>query len=419
MKEPEPSSDFGRVIGGLSWTLLGEVGFAAAQFGLMIVFARMGSEAALGRYALGLAIATPLFVLTSLHLRPTYVVEDDARHGFADFLGLRLIGAPLACILALVWSVTSGHDEQTTLVVGLVALTRLSEMIADICHAAALREEKMRRVGISRASRGAILIGSVTAALAMGQSEATALACAAAGAAMLTVVYDLPTARRFATLRPRFEGTRMRSLALLAAPVGLAGGLLGLTMNTPTYVLERVDVGGVEVVGRYAAVISVVFISGVLNAAMGSAAVPRLARLYPTDRSAFRALLRKVVAVIALAGLCILGGCWLLGEQYLSIAYGPSYASLSDQLLYAGVVVVGAGVANLLSQTLVAMRRFRLQFAINACTFVGGAVASLLLIPDVGINGALTALGVITVVRLAIYGATITVLAADEAIAAP
>lgn len=419
MSQPRRSSDFGRVIGGLSWTLLGEVGFAAAQFGLLIVFARMGSEAALGRYALGLAIATPLFVLTSLHLRPTYVVEDDARHTFADYLGLRLVGAPLACGLAVVWSVAAGHAPETTLVVALVALTRLSEMVADICHAAALREEQMKRVGISRAARGAILIGGVTLALALGRSEVTALGVAAVGAALLTVVYDLGTARRFASLRPRFDGARMRSLALLAAPVGLAGGLLGLTMNTPTYVLERVDVGGVEVVGRYAAVISVVFISGVLNAAMGSAAVPRLARLYPTDRSAFRALLRRVVAVVALAGLCILGGCWLLGEQYLAIAYGPGYAALADELLYAGVIVVGAGVANLLSQTLVSMRRFRLQFIINALTFVGGGAASFALIPDVGIRGALWALGAITVVRLVIYAATISTLARDETAPVP
>ena len=61
------SGDFGRVASSLRWTLLGEVLFAAGQFGMMMVMARLGSDAALGRYALGLAISTPLFVLTSLH----------------------------------------------------------------------------------------------------------------------------------------------------------------------------------------------------------------------------------------------------------------------------------------------------------------------------------------------------------------
>ena len=105
--------DFGRVASSLRWTLLGEVAFAGGQFGLLIAMARLGSDEALGRYALGLAIATPLFVLTSLHLRPAYVVAKAGAMDFGHVLGLRLIGAPLAVVLAAVWSAIAGLDSTT------------------------------------------------------------------------------------------------------------------------------------------------------------------------------------------------------------------------------------------------------------------------------------------------------------------
>ncbi len=398
--------DFGRVASSLRWTLLGEVMFAGGQFGLLMAMARLGSDAALGRYALGLAIATPLFVLTSLHLRPTYVVSDDPRLTFGHYMALRLIGAPAAVVLAAVWCVSSGHDATTTAVVLGVAVMRMSEMLADICHAAAGREEQLDRVGISRALRGGLLLGGVAGALAAGLSEATALAIGAALGLALTLTYDLGTARRFANPKPRFEGASLLALTKLAAPVGLAGGLLGLTTNTPAYVLEWVD--GVEELGQYAAVISVLFISGVLNAAVGGAAVPRLARLFGSDRPGFTRLLLRVSAVVTAGGTALFGACWLLGDVYLGLAYGPRFTDLTPQLTVAGGIALVAGVANLLSQTLVAMRRFRLQFLINAVTFGLGLVLAGLLIPGQGLFGALVTLGSITALRLVTYAIIIS-----------
>ncbi|MGH1348684.1 MAG: lipopolysaccharide biosynthesis protein [Nannocystales bacterium] len=395
------AGDFGRVASSLRWTLLGEVLFAAGQFGLMMVMARLGSDAALGRYALGLAIATPLFVLTSLHLRPTYVVTNEEELGFGHFWALRLLGAPAAVVLAAFWAVLAGLDTTTAAVVIWVALTRMSEMLADLCHAAAARDETLDRVGISRALRGMLLLGTVGGAMLAGVSESTALALGAVVALLLTLTYDFETARRHANLRPRFDRDRLWRLTVLAAPVGFAGGLLGLTTNTPAYVLEHSI--GIEPLGDYAAIVSILFISGVLNAAVGGAAVPRLARLFETDRAAFVRLLLRVAAVVGACGLALLLACVLLGELYLAIAYGPRFTSLAPSLVYSGAIAFVAGLANMLSQTLVSMKRFRMQFTINAITFVVAVGLAFAFVPTHGVEGALLALGLLSVARFLAY----------------
>ncbi|MEM6292237.1 MAG: lipopolysaccharide biosynthesis protein [Myxococcota bacterium] len=405
--------DFRRVASSLRWTLLGEVAFAGGQFGLLIAMARLGSNEALGRYALGLAIATPLFVLTSLHLRPAYVVAKAGTMDFGHVLGLRLIGAPLAVVLAAIWATAAGLDVTTAAVVLWVALTRMSEMIADACHASAARNESLDRVGISRALRGVALLGGVAGAMLLGAGEATALAVGAGVGLVLTVVYDLETARRHATVRPRFDKDALLAMVRLTAPVGLAGGLLGLTTNTPAYVLEYTD--GVAPLGDYAAIVSILFISGVLNAAVGGAAVPRLARLFESDRAAFVRLLVRVGGVVAAAGLALLGGCLVLGDLYLGLAYGPRFVGLAPALALSGGIALFAGVANLLSQTVVAMKRFGLQFILNAAFFVAAILAAVIIVPGHGVRGALLALAVVTGVRLVTYVGVVAALTRAKA----
>lgn len=389
----------------LSWTLIGEMLNAAGQFGLLVVMARLGSEAVLGRYALGLAIATPLYVLSSLHLRPTFVVSSRDRFVFGHYVALRLLGVPLSMLALVVWSRLAGHDPQTSAMVVMVGLVRFSEFISDMLHGAATRAEQLRYVGISRALRGVCLLGSVSVAMGLGAQPPWAMGLGALVGGLITVLYDLPVARRFETVRPRFEPTSLWQLTLLAAPVGVAGALLGLTQNMPAYVLEAV--GSVSALGRYTAAVSILFVSGVFNMAIGGAAVPRLARTFEASAGAFTRFSSKVVVVVVALNGCVLLGCVLLGELYLRIAYGTPMVVMYDALVWSGGIAILAGVANLLSQTVVATRHFRVQFFVSLSGLVVAAVLAWLLIPRYALEGALLTLGGVQAWRICVYVVTV------------
>ena len=72
-------------------------------------------------------------------------------------------------------------------------------------------------------------------------------------------------------------------------------------------------------------------------------------------------------------------------------------------------------VTNLLSQTVVAMKRFRLQLVLNAGFFVAAVLAGIALIPSRGLHGALIALGVVVAVRLVTYLIVVTTLTRSAA----
>lgn len=386
----------------LSWTLLGELLFALAQWISLMVVAKLGSVEALGRYSLGLAVATPVVVLLNLHLRPIWVVDrrEGAEASWPDYLGLRLLVQPLGLLLVALVCVARGWPPTTIAVVLLVALIRVAGSLADILHAPAQRAEQMAAIGISRVLAAVAWVGMLALGLLLG-GELLALGLVALASFAIVLAWDLPQARRFLPLRPRVDASALRRLLRDALPMGLAAGLLGVTGNVPAYVLElEYELADV---GFFAAVLSILQASGVVNLALGNAAIPRLSKLALVDVRAFWRLLAKLLGLVVVLNGLGLVLVWAFGELYLRYAYSPEYATYLPELLLAALAAIVLGVANMLSQTLTAIGRFRAQLVINVVALLGSVALAFALIPNHGLRGAVWSLLGLAVLRFTVY----------------
>ncbi len=65
--------------------------YAASQVGVLALLANLASPATVGRYALGLAIVTPILLFTKLQLRWVLATDVRRNHSFSDYLGTRLL----------------------------------------------------------------------------------------------------------------------------------------------------------------------------------------------------------------------------------------------------------------------------------------------------------------------------------------
>jgi len=392
----------------LSWTMFGELGFAASQWLSLMVIAKLGSPEALGRYSLGFAVSTPIVLLANLHLRPIYVVDVRSRWGFADFLALRTLLLPLALLVIAAVCLIRGWPWQTAAVVLLIGAARVSEGLSDIYYARSQRAERMDPIGISRALRGLWWIGLLALGLVIAD-EIVALALVVAAMLAHTVLYDRRKAAAVVvagdptgtSMRPRFRADALRSLIGEALPIGVAAGLLSLTVSVPTYVLE--DRHGVAAVGILAAALSVLQASGVINLALGSAAIARLAKLSIDDARGFWRLLVKLLGlVLALNGAGVIVVV-LFGDLYLRYGYTADYEAYLPQLVLASFAAVIVGLANILSQTLTALSQFRMQLWINLVVVASTVAVSLWRIPARGLDGAIETFLIIAALRLVIY----------------
>lgn len=386
------------------WSLAGEGVHALGQFATLVILARLGSAQVLGQYTLGLAIATPMILLTNLHLRPAYVI-DHGRWRYDQYLTLRMLTVPLALLLTIAVALLGGYGGRTVLMVAAVGGFRGWEALSDMLLGPAQKAEQMAAVGRSRALRGLLTATGLGLGLGLTGDALVGMALALALLGALTLVHDAPVARRFATLRPAAPRRELLALARHTLPIGLAAFILSASVSAPAFVLEHTH--DVTTLGYFAAATSLMYVGNVLNVAMGTAATPRLARLYRTGRRPLLRLLAVLLVVVGGLGGAVVLAAALGGALYLGLAYGPAYLHYAPELVLATGAAGVAGLANMLSQTFTAMGRFATQLRINLISLAASVLLASWLIPGGGLRGATWALLALAGVRLCIYAVVI------------
>lgn len=416
-----------------SWTLIGNLIYAACQWGMLVVLARLGSPEVVGQFALGLAIATPVIMLTNLQLRYLQAIDAQQEYRFADYLGLRLLSVVLALLLLAGIVFGSGYGIQTAAIVLTVGLAKIFEAVSDIFHGLFQQRERMDRVATSKVIKGIASLLALAAGVAATGSVFWGTLAMAGVWALVLLGYDGPTGRTLLrraeapaskqadaasapaepqSLRPRWHTPTLAGLAWKAFPLSIVTLLISLNTNIPRYFIEGQL--GTSALGIFSALAYLVVAGNMVIMALGQSATPRLARYYAdANYRAFRTLLLKLVGFGALIGVAAIAGALLLGRPAITLLYGAEYAR-QDVLVLLMVVAGLSYVASFLNYGVGAARYFKIQVPLFICVTGTTILASFWLIPTMGLAGAAIALMLSVVVQIlgnvliithALYGA--------------
>jgi O-antigen/teichoic acid export membrane protein len=400
-----------------SWTFVGNVVYAACQWAMLVVLAKLGSPEVVGQFALGLAITAPVIMLTNLQLRG--VQATDARHEylFGDYLGLRLTMTPLALVVIVGITLISGYGWETTLVILFVGLAKIFESVSDVFYGLMQQYEQMDRIAISMMVKGPLSLVALGAAIAVTGNIVCGTVALAAVWALRLFTYDIPSGAAIlrmaqrqgderASIQPRWDRRRMVRLLWLALPLGFVMMLGSLMTNIPRYFIERFE--GTHALGIFAAMAYIVIAGTTVVDALGQAVSPRLARQYAAgEMGAFRTLTMKIFGISALLAT---GGVLLsliAGRQLLTLLYRPEYAAHLAVFIW---VIAAAGIGYLASvcgYAMTAARQFMIQVPIYVLSIAVVTVACALLVPDHGLLGAAWAIFVMFAIQLPLKGIAI------------
>jgi O-antigen/teichoic acid export membrane protein len=345
-----------------------------------------------GQFALGLAVASPLLILLGLELRQVLATDASGDFQFGHYLALRILA--VVAVVAVLFGYAAVSRSSTGLVLALVALSRGLDSMSDLLFGLFGRHRQMDTIGRSRIIRSTLGLAVVTAVVTATESLPLALCAMAAVWAAVLVSYEMPRAALLLDghrpLRPRWHASDLVRLARFAFPLGLVVGIGSIEANVPRYVID--DVLGKSHLGVFAVVAYLAVAATIVNNAIGESIAPTLANDHAAGRvTEFWRLLTRVLIGGAVIGVLVVALVGAIGEQVLSVLFGPTYAEGS---LFVWVAV-GAGVslvASPLNYALTAARRFRIQMPITALAFGSVVVASLLLVPSQGLRGGAQAL---------------------------
>jgi len=353
-----------------AWTLAGNAIYAACQWGMLVSIAKLGTPAMVGQFALGLALSTPVFMLTSLQLRVVLATDAHDEFRLGHYLAPRLLGTAAGLILIASFVALSHFRRDTAVVVLLVGVAKAVETLSDIIYGFWQKHERFDRIAIALSGRGIGSVAAMATVLYFTRSIAFATAAMALCWFVWLATYERKGAKNLLVsvspqefLRAEWDMVKCRRLVVLSLPLGIVMLLLSLNANIPRYFVEHY--WGESALGYFAAMAYAFVAGNTVMAAMGQSATPRLARYFDSDRRAFVQLLKSIVL----------------------LAYRADYAQYATVFTWLMAAAAIAYVASMLGYGVTAARVFRAQVPLFLAATVVTALACWLLIPRLGLTG--------------------------------
>ena len=371
-----------------SWTLAGNAIYAASQFGILSVLAKLGNRSTVGQYALALAITAPVFMFTNLQLRGVQATDARDEYEFADYFTLRCLGTLVGVAAIGVIVAVTHYDRTTQAVIVLITLAKAIETFSDVIAGYLQKHERLDQVARALMLRGVLSVCAFAMVFWLGHSLVAAVAALAITWGAVVTLYDARIARRLG--RPRLfhvSRERLRALFAVSLPLGVVMALISLNTNLPRYLLERKL--GVAELGTFASIAYLMAAMSLVVLALGQSVCARMSRLLADGEvTRFRRLTHKLIGFAVALGLGGVGGTAAFGREILTLVYRPEYATHSRLLLLMVIAASVGAAASFLGFGMTAARCFRSQVPIMVAAVVTAAVLTETLLPSCGLMGA-------------------------------
>ena len=382
-----------------AWTFAGNSFYAAGQWVILSLFAKLGGSEMLGQYALAVALTAPVVMLSHLNLRAVLATDVGGQYPFGDYLAVRL-GTTAAALVAIagIAAATGGSWPLAGAVVA-VGVAQCAETVSDIYYGAMQRRERMGQIARSIIARTSVSVSALGAALWMTHNLVWAVAALAVGRLAVLLAYD----RYAGAAGENLSRSGLRAeLAIFrtALPLGVVLMLVSLNANLPRYAVEHHL--GTRDLGVFAAVVSFITVGSTIVNALGQTSTPRLARYFSEcNLPRFRQLIFRLAGLVLLLGASGVLVAMFLGRFVLRLIYRPEYGAHSGLL----VAVMGAATLSYLAIALgyavTGARVFRAQMPLFCAVAACCGVASWLLVPKLGLYGAVLALALASSLQIA------------------
>jgi O-antigen/teichoic acid export membrane protein len=403
-----------------SWTFFGNGVYSACQWGMLVLLAKLGNPQMVGQYGLAIAIATPVYALSTLQLRAVLTTDVRERIHFGEYLGFRLLTTALsllviggvAAVMRYPWllgglvAARQHYSQDSTWVILIVGIAQGLEIVSDLYYARMQFYDHMDRIAKSMIVRGLLGLAAMGAAVYLTGSVLWGVVGLTLARALVTLTYDirkrthlLPRdasdakqveavlAAAKESLRPRWNAGVQKELLRTSITLGVIAMLVSLLPNIPRYFIAGSI--GERALGIFTATAFLVASGNLIINALGQSAFVRLAKHYAAgDVRGFNSLLLKLIGIAAVLGLGGIGVSVLFGRVLLTLLYRPEYAEHTDVLI---AMMVGGAityVAGLMASAVTSARCFAPQIPLLMTAVASAAIASKLLIPTYGILGA-------------------------------
>jgi O-antigen/teichoic acid export membrane protein len=367
------------------------IALAILQWAILMLVAHFDGPLLVGEYALAQAYATPAYFLASLSLRPQYLVSQSSSVLYSDFVFLRLF-FPALVFASLLFFIYFHYNSLSFFLIaaGVVAM-KFVEGLFDLASGKMQREGDVLGVATTNLTRclisipvfGAFYYATRNLPLALFALSALSAAFFLVQRKRLNVNVRLSDVLDFTA--DHFK--RRVEIAYSLFPFGVSLILMSLGASAPRFLLSAVL--GPKELGFFSAVCHFLTIGALGAGSIGQVLLPSL--VHAIAMRSIRQFWRRLFWPAALIQCVSIAGAFIavaIGPQLLNLFYGAEFASQGPTLVVAAIAAGPLYCAMIFVNGCYAAQMRRGLLAIQCLSLFVVTVATLILVPRFGIEGA-------------------------------
>lgn len=341
-----------------------------------------------GLYAFAMATGI-IFASIALYKVRTFQVSDISNQfSNSSYIAFRLITILIGWIVCAVYIPIATNRQMSLITVSFLYLVfKTDESFSDVLYGIYQKNGRMDYIGISQSIRGFLSLGTFSAGLALTDSLSTAIVSMTVSCMLVTIVYDLPHARQFGSIKPIFDNSSLLSLAKICFFAMVASLLANSIVSSVRQYYGIAN--GSEALGHYASVATPAVLIQVAATYLYSPLIGKLAADLKKDRVLFlKSFIKTMGMLVLVMGICVLA-LSLLGSNLLTIAFGSSIQPYTYLFPYVLIATAAVGLLLYCNDVLIIQRRMKQTLFCNGIAFacaVASAIPFIVLFDMNGIN---------------------------------
>lgn len=339
-----------------------------------------------GLYAFAMATGI-IFASIALYKVRTFQVSDISNQfSNSSYIAFRLITILIGWFVCAVYIPIATNRQMNLITVSLLYLVfKTDESFSDVLYGIYQKNGRMDYIGISQFIRGILSLIAFSAGLALTDSLPTAIISMTTSCMLVTIVYDLPHARRFGSIKPIFDNSALLALAKICFFAMLASLLANSIVSSVRQYYGIVN--GSEALGHYASVATPAVLIQVAATYLYSPLIGKLAADLKKDRVLFlKSFIKTMGMLVLVMGICVLA-LSLVGSSLLTIAFGNSIQPYTYLFPYVLTATAAVGLLLYCNDVLIIQRRMKQTLFCNGIAFACAVASAMPFIALFDMNG--------------------------------
>lgn len=376
--------------------VFGNAVYAGCQWLIIVVISNFGSPTDVGIYAFGLAIVGPVFILVNMGLRQAITTDVSNSWNFSSYFRLRIQSLLLGSLLVVIYVWWRGELDHTSIIIFLLGGSKIVDGILDIYYGFMQRYHRLDIVSLSRILTGILGASFFTIVYFLSQNLQLSIIFLILGWSISAFIVGYNYLNKIYIEKHSVEKLKLldeqdlkfdKKLFWLVLPLGWTALFISLRTNIPRYFIEA-EIGMIEL-GVFAATGYLIHLMGIVVAALGRTACPRLAEFAISgEKDKFLKMLNLLLLIAFILGTIGIMISLFWSVELITLFYGEQMAQYSEIFLYMMVVALMSYICGFLNYALEALRIFKRHFAISFFSTLICLISCYFLIPNYGMVGA-------------------------------